>query len=87
MGFTNGLVLVLVILESCLIAAVGGAVGLGLALLVIKPIPSVLPVLYLPMRDVALGGAMIVALGVVAGFFPAYQAMQLRISEALRRGA
>jgi putative ABC transport system permease protein len=87
MGFTNELVLVLVLLESCLIAAVGGAIGLGLALLMVKPVPSVLPVLYLSGRDVILGLGIIVALGIVAGAIPAVQAMRLRIADALRRGA
>lgn len=87
MGFTNQLVLVLVLLESCLIAVVGGALGLGLALLIIKPLPNILPVLYLPVSDVILGLAIVVGLGVVAGVIPAVQAMRLRIADALRRGA
>lgn len=87
MGFTNELVLVLVLLESCLIAFVGGVIGLALALLIIKPIPNILPVLYLPGRDVVLGLAIVIGLGIVAGVIPAVQAMRLRIAEALRRGA
>ncbi len=46
MGFTNGLVLVLVLAESCLIAAVGGAAGLAPAWLVAaggSPVPAMLP--------------------------------------------
>lgn len=87
MGFTNQLVLLLVLLESCLIAVVGGAIGLGLALLIIKPVPSVLPVLYLPARDVMIGLAIVIGLGALAGMIPAFQAGRLRIAEALRRGA
>lgn len=87
MGFSNELVMVLVLLESCLIALVGGAIGLGLALLMIKPIPNLFPILYLPGRDVALGLVIVVALGIIAGVIPAVQAMRLRIAEALRRGA
>src|ERR1019366_8789909 len=34
-GFTNGQVLVLVLLESCLLAVLGGALGLGIAKLLI----------------------------------------------------
>lgn len=87
MGFSNELVLVLVLLESCLIAFVGGAIGLGLALLAVKPIPNILPILYLPGKDVVLGLAIVIGLGIIAGAIPAVQAMRLRIAEALRRGA
>jgi putative ABC transport system permease protein len=87
MGFSNELVLVLVLLESCLIAAVGGIIGLAFARMLIKPVPNFLPVLYLPGRDIVIGLAIVVALGVIAGAIPAVQARRLRIAEALRRGA
>ena len=90
MGFTNELVLVLVLLESCAIALLGGVAGLGLAWLVTlrgSPAPSVLPVFYVPPRDLLIGLAIVVVLGIVAGIFPAVQAMRLRIAEALRRAA
>ena len=90
MGFTNELVLVLVLLESGVIALVGGFAGLGIAWLVTlggSPAPAVLPVFYLPGRDLLIGAAIVVSLGVVAGIFPAVQAMRLRIAEALRRNA
>jgi putative ABC transport system permease protein len=45
-----------------------------------------LPVFYLPTKDLITGVLLAVALGLVAGFLPAWQAMSLRISEALRRG-
>ncbi len=88
MGFTNELVLVLVLLESCVIAAVGGLAGLGLAWAIISsgnPVPQLLPVFYLPTRDVLLGLLFVVVLGIVAGTLPAIQAMRLRIAVALRR--
>jgi putative ABC transport system permease protein len=90
MGFTNQLVLTLVLAESCLIAAVGGLAGLGVAWLVTSrgsPAPAMLPVFYFPARSLILGVALVLALGVVAGILPALQAMRLRIAEALRRHA
>jgi putative ABC transport system permease protein len=90
MGFTNGLVLALVLAESCLIAAVGGLAGLGLAWAMTaggSPVPEMLPVFYLPVRDVAIGTGLIFALGVAAGIIPALQAMRLQIAVALRRNA
>lgn len=44
-----------------------------------------LPVFFFPGRDVALGVALAVFLGLATGLFPAVQAMRLRIVEALRR--
>ena len=39
----------------------------------------------LPARDVAIGAALIVGLGLAAGLLPAVSAMQLKITDALRR--
>lgn len=88
-GFTNLRVLVLVLLESCLIAILGGFGGLGAAWLIISagnPVPSLLPVFYLPEKSLITGALLAIALGIIAGAIPAFQAMQLRIAEALRRG-
>jgi putative ABC transport system permease protein len=90
MGFTNELVLALVLFESCLIAAVGGLAGLGVAWLLTaggSPVPAMLPVFYLPPRYLIMGVALVLALGVVAGILPALQAMRLQIAMALRRHA
>ncbi|MDQ3622369.1 MAG: ABC transporter permease [Verrucomicrobiota bacterium] len=90
MGFTNELVLGLVLLESCILAMVGGLAGLGLAWLIISagnPVPALLPLFYLPPRDLLIGVGIVAALGLVAGALPAIQAMRLRIAEALRRNA
>ena len=90
MGFTNELVLALVLAESCVIACVGGFAGLGLAWLIAaggSPVPSMLPVFYLPVRYVLIGLALVVALGAAAGILPALQAMRLQIAAALRRQA
>ena len=89
LGFTNGLVLVLVLVESCLVVTLGGLAGLGLAWLIIaagNPVPSLLPVFYLPNTTLAAGAAMALALGIAAGALPAVQAMRLHIAVALRKG-
>jgi putative ABC transport system permease protein len=90
MGFTNGLVLSLVLLESFLLAAIGGLAGLGAAWLITSrgsPVPSLLPVFYLPPEYILLGVGFVLALGALAGILPAVQAMRLRIADALRRTA
>lgn len=88
LGFPNELALVLVLAESCVLAVLGGFAGLGLAWLITaggSPVPSMLPVFYLPVKYVVIGAGLAVALGVVAGILPALQAMRLRIADALRR--
>lgn len=89
LGFSNGSILALVLGESVLIAVLGGAAGLGLAWLIVQqgdPTNGMLPIFQLPGRDVVLGGALIVLLGLVAGALPAATAMHLKITDALRRG-
>jgi putative ABC transport system permease protein len=49
-------------------------------------VPSMLPVFYIPTNHLVIGAVLAVVLGIVAGAIPAFQAMQLKISEALRRG-
>jgi putative ABC transport system permease protein len=88
MGYPNGLVLILVLIESCLIALLGGLAGLGLAWLVTlggSPVPQMLPVFVIPHRDLALGVVFTIALGLIAGTVPAIYAMRLQIAVALRK--
>jgi putative ABC transport system permease protein len=88
MGFTNLQMLLLVLAESCVLAGVGGLLGLGIAWMLIAsgdPTRGALPIFYFPTSDVLLGVLLILALGVAAGALPATQAMRLRIAEALRR--
>ena len=89
LGFSNGSILAMVLGESVLIALLGGGAGLGLAWLVVQrgdPTNGMLPIFMLPARDVAIGGVLIVVLGLVAGALPAATAMNLKITDALRRG-
>lgn len=88
LGFTDGHLLGLVLAESVLLALVGGGIGLALAWMITQggdPTGGLLPAFYLPTRDLVLGVALIVGLGIVAGALPALQASRLRIVDALRR--
>lgn len=90
MGFSNELVLALILVESCLIASVGGLAGLGAAWLFTlggSPVPAILPVFYLPERYLITGVVIVFALGFVSGILPALQAMRLQVAVALRRHA
>lgn len=88
LGFSNGAILALVLAESVVICVIGGGLGLLAAWLVVQqgdPTGGMLPVFTLPSRDVAVGAALIMTLGIVAGLLPALAAMQLKITDALRR--
>ncbi|MCX6926720.1 MAG: hypothetical protein NT154_26475 [Verrucomicrobia bacterium] len=49
------------------------------------PTGGMLPLFYFPPIDLLAGAGLSVALGVVAGIFPALHAMRLRVADALRR--
>ncbi len=88
LGFRDGLVLALVLAESCAIAVTGAALGLALAWLFTAggdPTNGLFPAFYIPTPSLVLGGVLAVSLGLVAGTMPAVQAMRLRIVDALRR--
>jgi len=87
-GFTNGQVLGMVLAESCLVAVLGGALGLALAWLITSggdPTGGMLPQFFFPHSAFFIGLAFSLALGLFAGIFPAFAAMRLRVGDALRR--
>ena len=88
LGFSGGAILALVFAESLFIALVGGGLGLVVAWLFVQggdPTGGLLPIFVLPMRDIMIGVALMVTMGVLAGVMPAVGAMRLRITDALRR--
>ncbi len=88
LGFGDGQLLGLVLMESVLLAVIGGGAGLLLAWLVTQrgdPTGGLLPAFFLPTRDIVVGVALIFVLGMAAGLLPAWQASRLRIVDALRR--
>ena len=88
LGFSNFAVLTLILSESVLIAVLGGSLGLAAAWLIVQqgdPTNGMLPIFVLPPRDVAVGAAMVLVLGLIAGAWPAINAMNLKITDALRR--
>jgi putative ABC transport system permease protein len=87
-GFTNLQVVAFILVESCLVAILGGGAGLALSWLIVSrgdPTGGMLPLFFFPARDVVTGAGLCVALGLAAGIFPALQALRLRTADALRR--
>lgn len=87
-GFSDGLVMGLVLAESVTLSTIAGAIGLGLAWFISlggDPTGGLLPIFMLMPQHVVLGLALAVLLGAIAGAMPAASAMRLQISAALRR--
>ncbi len=85
-GFTSRFILGLVLAESLLLAALGGAVGLWLARAITQQdLTQGLILLYLPVSALVLGLAIALVTGLLAGLIPAVNAMRLNVATALRR--
>ncbi|MBP8274211.1 MAG: FtsX-like permease family protein [Acidobacteria bacterium] len=88
LGFSNGLVLSLVLAESVVLAVIGGGLGLGLVWMMVQSggfNNAFLPVFAFSTSDLSMGIALCLSLGLLAGILPATSAMRLRITDALRR--
>jgi putative ABC transport system permease protein len=90
LGYGNGLVLFLVIAESCLLALCGAGLGLLLSWGVLTPLvgkmlKQFLPVFFIPAWGILLGIGIALLLGILTGLLPGIQAMRLRIVDALRK--
>jgi putative ABC transport system permease protein len=87
-GFSDAQVLAFVLAESLLITIVGGAIGLAVGALAISrgdPTNGALPVFRFPQSDQVVAVVFVLLLGLVAGAWPAIQAMRLNAVNALRR--
>ncbi len=87
-GFSDRFVLILIVAETVVVAVIGGGIGLTLVkLLTLRgdPTGGLLPLFYLPPAAIVLGGALAIAVGLMAGILPALSAMRLRVVDALRR--
>jgi putative ABC transport system permease protein len=88
LGFQDGRILGIVLLESCTTAILGGGIGLLLAWVLIAqgdPTGGFLPIFHFPVRDLMFGVVLVLLLGLGTGLIPAMQASRLKIVDALRR--
>ena len=90
LGFKNRLVLGLVLIEALAMTVIGGLIGLFFATGAVAAIGTLikqyLPVFAVDRQIVTTSIALMIALGFIAGMWPATQAMRLKITDALRRG-
>jgi putative ABC transport system permease protein len=89
LGFSERRVMVMVLGESVLITCFGAALGLALAWLLSVALYGLLarymPAFAITGSSVLYGAGIALSLGLVAGAWPAAQAMRLRVVDALRR--
>ena len=88
LGFTNGRVLALVLLEAGVLAVVGGAAGLGVVSLILSggdPTGGFLPEFAIPPHDLLVGAGLVVALGGISATWPGLRATRLEIVDGLGR--
>lgn len=90
LGFQDGLLFRLVLVESVFITLLGGTLGVFGSKLLFGPnnsVNAIIPGFQVEWSTVILGLTMAAALGVISGIVPAWQAMRLSVIEALRRVA
>ena len=88
LGFEDRSVLFIVLAESSLVMLVGGALGLGTAVLLLNVVlvgKIPLPGIYIDAQAITLGIVYMLLAGIAAGLFPAIRAMRLTIVDALSR--
>jgi putative ABC transport system permease protein len=89
-GYSDRFVMLLVLAESLLIAAVGGLLGVlaatGFAqLLAATPLHNFIPFSTLPVGVALSGVGLTLLFGAASGFLPALSGLRLRVIDALRR--
>lgn len=90
LGFSSAQVTQLVLAESLLITFIGGVIGMFIGWLSVKGLAEAmkqfLPLLMIPPSAFVLSAICMLILGVLSGAIPCWQAWNLKITDALRRG-
>ena len=94
LGYTGGLVMILILGEGLLIGLTGGLVGIVISLGIVRLLPQVpvlgdivagFPNFGLSPQTMAIGIGIGLLLGLAAGFVPAFTAYRARIVDAMRQ--
>jgi putative ABC transport system permease protein len=88
LGFGDGVVAVLLVIESLLVCGIGALLGLGgvglVQGIVARVIRQIFPSFHVDQPTMLLGLGLALAIGLLAGLLPAVGALRLRCVEALR---
>jgi len=91
LGFSDGRVAGLLVVEALLVCLIGGSIGVGLAILTQGPtarmFAGMIPGFEIAPWIMGLGIGLALALGLVCGLVPARRALSLRPVAALRAEA
>lgn len=86
LGFASGRIFRMILTESFLLSFIGAGIGMGLAALLIWGVSAAmaafLPGLGLPPEVALQGLALAIIFAILTGFFPAFNAMRLKIVDA-----
>ena len=86
LGFSDGAIFAMIVLEAAIITTGGGLAGALLAKFGLQGKPlAFIPAMSITWGTVITAIAIAIGLGAVSGFIPAWQASRLRIVDALRR--
>ncbi|MGY0797485.1 ABC transporter permease [Lysobacter sp. A286] len=87
LGFTDGTVLTLVMVESVLLVVLGGLIGLGLASAIMPTLAALsggmISLPQVPAQTWLVGLGLMVGIGIIVGLLPALRAKRLKIVDAL----
>ena len=86
LGFKDGTVLTLVMIESVLLIVLGGAIGLGLAAVIMPVLGNLTGGMVpgaVPAMTWVIGVLLMAGIGVIVGLLPALRAKRLKIVDAL----
>jgi putative ABC transport system permease protein len=87
LGFSNTAILSMVLGESLFICLLGGGLGLLVSWLIVQQgdPTGLLPIFILQPQAIAAGVGLILFMGLMSGLMPALSAMQLKITDGLRK--
>jgi putative ABC transport system permease protein len=83
LGFSDRLVMTLILIEGILFCVFSALVGLGLAAVILPMARSVIGLTSMPLVVFAAGVGFAVALAVIGGSVPAWRGLRLQVAEAL----
>jgi putative ABC transport system permease protein len=83
LGFSDGLVMTLILVEAVLFCVFSAMVGLGLAAVILPAAKSVIGLTSMPAIVFVAGVGFAVALAIVGGSVPAWRGLRLQVAEAL----
>ena len=85
LGARNGVILLEFLIESIILCIIGGAIGLGVVMLVLKLLSAMIDFdMFVSMQNILIALIGAIVIGIVAGLIPAMQAARMDPVEAMR---